>query len=1302
MPTLLPGAIAARAQTPAPLTTHIFSVPSLRARAQTPAPLVSIGRANRPSNPLLTSTFIAGDWLIQAPSIGLKLSFDFQEPDNSWEHRILDISPIEMSVAPGGGMATVGNVTIKTAEDRTGQSILQLWQQYPAVNGVPVTIDFLVYGSSALASNISNPLRVFTGKIDTITLNNAITELLCVDDSIQQNLRIPQTLITSAAFPHAASAAYGQPEPLVYGAGSHIGAAPMLLVDIPTNTYLIAGHPMGLGSGNIAVYDQANTLFLRASGVTTFANEGSALITFGIFTPGALSWGSAVGVTNGQNAVDRISTTLAIVNTGTLDSNGLDGYGTLGVFETNPGTPNTDTFQITLANHRRSPGSDPTVTGTFYVQTVSPTTGNLLRTLLATSAYRHTTSAQTDVLTLSNARIAINETLEVKLIARNEGSTNTTSQTYEIGEVQVQGIVLFSAASAGLTTLTLPINTTEIRFNILSYAMSIDVGNTDPFVINPTYSIDFLSTPPAIIPTCNLDSNLDGVGQLTVITPVTSNQIGNNTLSIDFTNHRRSLASTETVTGTFFVQTVNPATTTILRDNLFVSPPYRQALNPLSTSFTATAINLGANEQLAVRILARNEGGIGSYTSAITGSMTTVMSTMSFTLAVGTLGSAAGQFSNPAYLAIDSGSNVWVTDINNNRVQQFSPAGTPLLQFGTAGAGTGQFLGPIGIALDSGNQVFVVDNGNARVQVFTSGGTYVTQFGVFGTGAGQLQFPWGIAAAPDGSVWVTDVANNTVQQFTSTGTYLNGFGSLGSGDAQFQNAAGIAIDSTGVLYVTDTGNARVQVLSPGLIGFPPTLLLQFGTQGTTQGLFTSPVGVAVGLSNTVWVTDQVNNNAQRFTSAGSYLLTVGTGGAGNGQFNGPFGIVTGASNLLWVADGNNNRLQQFTLSTTSTVVLTSGANDAYEIGEIGIRSFYQPAGGNMPVFLYGDDWYGRYDNTGIILSYAGLPSGTFFHTPDQVIASILVQEMGRNVTTSAFANAYTYYANLGFSGFVLDGGIGAGWAVNRDTARKVLGDAALQATAILAPNFDNSFRLVPFRVDTPIHLAFGVSNILLAEGEEKKTTGPRNDTMQITLGNLQLVHNSFEIHYAYNAGSRSYGKIMTADKSGSTLVTDAQYKSVIESLCVQSFNRFGDLPPLVIDAYWLADDFSAQYLLAILVQYFSGQRTFVEFDTTLYAASLQLGDFITVDHPLLPVTDNGGTFEVHTIRYLPLQGRMHLVASKVATLTTAVRPTIRARAQVPAPIIRMTAPAAGTWAEGWEYSDWNAAAIVTTTTWTSA
>jgi DNA-binding beta-propeller fold protein YncE len=87
-------------------------------------------------------------------------------------------------------------------------------------------------------------------------------------------------------------------------------------------------------------------------------------------------------------------------------------------------------------------------------------------------------------------------------------------------------------------------------------------------------------------------------------------------------------------------------------------------------------------------------------------------------------GSGNGQFSEPVRLATSpDGSNVFVVDNLNSRVQMFSNSGTYLGQLGTAGSGPGQFLNPIGIAIDGHGNVFVADTNNSRIQVFGDAAT---------------------------------------------------------------------------------------------------------------------------------------------------------------------------------------------------------------------------------------------------------------------------------------------------------------------------------------------------------------------------------------------------------------------------------------------------------------------------------------------------------------------------------------------------------------------------------------------------
>lgn len=87
-------------------------------------------------------------------------------------------------------------------------------------------------------------------------------------------------------------------------------------------------------------------------------------------------------------------------------------------------------------------------------------------------------------------------------------------------------------------------------------------------------------------------------------------------------------------------------------------------------------------------------------------------------LTVGTNGSGDGQFVNAQFVAIDASGNLWVTDRFNNRVQKFSSGGTWLAGAGAAGTTLGRFDGPRGIVV-SGSNVYIADFNNDRIQVFT-------------------------------------------------------------------------------------------------------------------------------------------------------------------------------------------------------------------------------------------------------------------------------------------------------------------------------------------------------------------------------------------------------------------------------------------------------------------------------------------------------------------------------------------------------------------------------------------------------
>jgi DNA-binding beta-propeller fold protein YncE len=62
----------------------------------------------------------------------------------------------------------------------------------------------------------------------------------------------------------------------------------------------------------------------------------------------------------------------------------------------------------------------------------------------------------------------------------------------------------------------------------------------------------------------------------------------------------------------------------------------------------------------------------------------------------------------------------------------------------------------------------------------------------------------------------------------------------------------------------------------------------------------------------VYVSDPGNDRIEKFTSAGTYVSQWGSQGSANGQFNGPFGLAIGPAGNVYVADYANHRIQSFT------------------------------------------------------------------------------------------------------------------------------------------------------------------------------------------------------------------------------------------------------------------------------------------------------------------------------------------------------------------------------------------------------
>jgi surface protein len=296
-----------------------------------------------------------------------------------------------------------------------------------------------------------------------------------------------------------------------------------------------------------------------------------------------------------------------------------------------------------------------------------------------------------------------------------------------------------------------------------------------------------------------------------------------------------------------------------------------------------------------------------------------------FKIGTETAGTANGQFNNPYGIAVDTASNIYVADTGNHRIQMFDSTGRFMFKFGTGTAGTanGQFNSPHGIAVDPAGNIYVVDLGNHRVQAFDSVGTFLFKIGnatnTAGSADGEFNTPCGIAIDSENNIIVTEITNHRIQVFNSTGTFMCKFGSVGAGTANLNGPQGVTVDNTGKILVSDTDNGRIQVLSR--TGNTISYVRTISSFGTNDSQLSSNRGIAVNADNDIIVANTNGYNVKIFKNDGTFLFKI----AGPVALGDNGGVAIDILNdTIWAVDSTANAIKKFT--STGMIVSQFGTN----------------------------------------------------------------------------------------------------------------------------------------------------------------------------------------------------------------------------------------------------------------------------------------------------------------------------------------------------------------------------------------
>ena len=225
--------------------------------------------------------------------------------------------------------------------------------------------------------------------------------------------------------------------------------------------------------------------------------------------------------------------------------------------------------------------------------------------------------------------------------------------------------------------------------------------------------------------------------------------------------------------------------------------------------------------------------------------------------------------------------------------------------FGSQGNGQGQFNWPVGIAVSekTGN-IAVADMNNKRIQIFSSEGKFITEFGQQGPGAKRLSEPWSVAFSRSGDVIVchgTAGQPGKIAVFAESGEFIKHIT-----NKHLKNPIEVSVGRDGHLIVCDFCDKTIKVLSPD----GTKLFQSFSAPDSDCDWFPQ---FAVCHQEKFFVSCFWGHCVKVFNKEGVFLYNIGSEGSRDGQFNGPAGLAVDTFGCLIVCDRNNNRLQVFTL-----------------------------------------------------------------------------------------------------------------------------------------------------------------------------------------------------------------------------------------------------------------------------------------------------------------------------------------------------------------------------------------------------
>lgn len=313
---------------------------------------------------------------------------------------------------------------------------------------------------------------------------------------------------------------------------------------------------------------------------------------------------------------------------------------------------------------------------------------------------------------------------------------------------------------------------------------------------------------------------------------------------------------------------------------------------------------------------------IAATTNVVT-TLTGVAGTAGSLDGTGTSTTTGARFNSPRGIDIDLNGNLIVADTGNHKIRKVTTAGAVTTVAGSvtkvASVSTTSTSTTATLTSTGGLVVGEIISGNTNIPVGTTiaavvDGTHIT---------------------------LSTAATGTAASVTTTFTNIVAGDVDGApGTALFISPNGVAVASNGVIYVTEGDSAIRKIITGNVVSTLAGSATQSGNADGvgTAATFEQPSGLTLDARGNLLVTDSKAGTVRKITPAGVVTTIGGTPGVVGGvdlggqsglvgsaaEFSSPTGIAVNSTGSIFVADTGNNQIQVGTPLNLSTDHTLSG------------------------------------------------------------------------------------------------------------------------------------------------------------------------------------------------------------------------------------------------------------------------------------------------------------------------------------------------------------------------------------------